>query len=588
MALVRLMCGGARSRAFASTAVTATSTKDIVAPSGYSFSGIGSYINASQDTSYGFTIAGAEVGATYNYTISGTGHGSLSGSGTVPGAGSVSITGLDLSVFSDGTITFSATLTDPAGNTGTAVTATPTKDILAPSGYSFSGIGSYINASQDTSYGFTIAGAEVGATYNYTISDSVHPNITGTGSVTGASVSITGLNLAGLNDGTISFSATLTDPAGNLGTAVTATSTKDTVAPILIGAAEHETTVDNKLFDATGDTLTLTFSEPVTATSLHQSGSKPYLDDDLAFSGTGVTDDNKNLPTDATLSSLSPAATTLTISFNASSSHTLIPAGSGTTTVSFTANSDGITDVAGNSLDTTTGGSPSFSIWRFLGIDRSLPQGTVAITVGPHAAATSAGVTASATPSGISLNSFDAIRTADSALPGTSAGQSGPESIPTEPLSSSPVLSETVLPGLSRAPLAGESYGDFHALSRVPIEEQAAIAAGSRSAPAAPSTGFAVAVAKPSARRATSATARPQASTTFGLASVVESKRADVHPTTLAQKSVPTEKRKAVSAPGRILYPRQLSGSILFIQILGGLLLLGLPLTRRRVRKPRK
>ena len=67
-----------------------------------------------------------------------------------------------MSSLADGTLTFSVTLTDTAGNVGTAATATATLDRVAPSGYSIQANQATINASQAAATGFTFAGATTG------------------------------------------------------------------------------------------------------------------------------------------------------------------------------------------------------------------------------------------------------------------------------------------------------------------------------------------------------------------------------------------------------------------------------------------
>ena len=59
-------------------------------------------------------------------------------------------------------------MTDPAGNTGTAATATATLDKTAPSGYTITADASTYNATTAAAAGFTFANAEVGDTYDYT------------------------------------------------------------------------------------------------------------------------------------------------------------------------------------------------------------------------------------------------------------------------------------------------------------------------------------------------------------------------------------------------------------------------------------
>ncbi len=100
-----------------------------------------------------------------------------------------------------------------------------------------------VNIANVSAAAFEITTAEIGSTYSYTISSSGGgTNVTGTGTIAGATESITGLNLAGLNDGTLTVSVTLTDPSLNVGTAVTNTATKDVVAPYIVSVTPPAST----------------------------------------------------------------------------------------------------------------------------------------------------------------------------------------------------------------------------------------------------------------------------------------------------------------------------------------------------------
>lgn len=86
-----------------------------------------------------FAIAKAPVGASFTYTISSSGgSGSVSGSGTIGGS-SHTVSGLDLANLPVGTLTLSVTVSNAAGGTGAARTATTTPgftgslDSLSPS-----------------------------------------------------------------------------------------------------------------------------------------------------------------------------------------------------------------------------------------------------------------------------------------------------------------------------------------------------------------------------------------------------------------------------------------------------------------------
>ena len=265
------------------TAATATATLDQTAPSGYTITSDASTYNATTATAAGFTFASAEVGDTYAYTISSSAGGTaVTGSGSVTSA-TQDVNGINISSLPDGTLTFSVTLTDPAGNTGTAATATATLDQTAPSGYTISSDASTYNATTATAAGFTFASAEVGDTFAYTISSSGGGTaLTGSGSVTSATQDVNGINISSLPDGTLTFSVTLTDPAGNTGTAATATATLDQTAPsgytISSDASTYNATTATSagftFADAeVGDTYAYTISSSGGGTALTGSGS---------------------------------------------------------------------------------------------------------------------------------------------------------------------------------------------------------------------------------------------------------------------------------------------------------------------------
>ncbi|WP_212590308.1 Ig-like domain-containing protein, partial [Vibrio cidicii] len=93
--------------------------------------------------------------------------------------------------------------------------------------------------------------------------------VTGTGTVTSASETVSGIDLSNLNDGTLTLSVIVTDSAGNSASAVTASSTLDTAAPTV-------TISDDTTGTATGEVLyTFTFNESVTG----------FTADDITVSG---------------------------------------------------------------------------------------------------------------------------------------------------------------------------------------------------------------------------------------------------------------------------------------------------------------
>ncbi|MEE4247644.1 MAG: hypothetical protein V2I33_19745, partial [Kangiellaceae bacterium] len=237
-------------------AISVTITDD-VAPSGYSVTIDQSPINAGNDNAVSFTFASAEVGATYNYTFTSSGGaGSVSNSGVIATA-TDQISGIDISGLPDGTITLSVTLTDTNANTGSAATDTETKDATAPTGYSVTIDQSPINAGNDNAVSFTFAGAEVGATYNYTFTSSGGAgSVSNSGVIATATDQITGIDISGLPDGTITLSVTLTDTNGNTGSAATDTENKDAAAP-----TGYSVTIDQSPINAgNDDAVSFTFA----------------------------------------------------------------------------------------------------------------------------------------------------------------------------------------------------------------------------------------------------------------------------------------------------------------------------------------
>lgn len=108
-------------------------------------------------------------------------------------------------------------------------------DVTAPAGYGVTFTTTPVFSGNETAVDFDITTAEVGSTYNYSITSSGGgAPITGSGTISGATESITGIDVSGLTDGTLTVSVTLTDLSANAGAAVTDTATKDTAAPYVV------------------------------------------------------------------------------------------------------------------------------------------------------------------------------------------------------------------------------------------------------------------------------------------------------------------------------------------------------------------
>lgn len=188
-------------------------------------------------SSVGFTISKAPPNGTYNFSItsSGTGSGTVTGTGSFTGP-TVNVSGIDISSLPPGNLTLDLTILVTGQGTGNAVQATAVLDNQAPSGYTASidaTAGGYVNASMVNAASVRILGGETGATYTYTISGPSGTPVTGTGTINADPQQITGLNLSGLGDGTLTLQVALKDTLDNVGSTVSATAIKDTVAPTL-------------------------------------------------------------------------------------------------------------------------------------------------------------------------------------------------------------------------------------------------------------------------------------------------------------------------------------------------------------------
>jgi hypothetical protein len=182
-----------------------------------------------------FTIAKAPIGASFSYTITSSGGaGSVAGSGTI-GASPQTVSGIDVTSLSPGTLTLAVIMSTAAGGTGAASQDSATLDSLPPAGYAASFLTSPLNAANSTAASFELSGGEVGASYSFSISSSGGGTaVTGTGTVSADPQQITGLDLSGLGDGTLTLSITLTDSLGNAGSPATSTVAKDTLAPAIL------------------------------------------------------------------------------------------------------------------------------------------------------------------------------------------------------------------------------------------------------------------------------------------------------------------------------------------------------------------
>lgn len=188
------------------------------------------YVNIANVASVG--VSGTtEPGGTISLTASDPGAAnSVTISATASGSGAWSASP-DLTALNQGAVTYSATATDLAGNTGTAKTATGIKDTVAPGATALS-VPTYVNSANVT--GVRITGiAEASAAVTVTVTGSSGLPVTGTATALSGGDWSLSLNLSNLGQGTLTYTATVTDAAGNAGPAAGATNVKDTVAPAL-------------------------------------------------------------------------------------------------------------------------------------------------------------------------------------------------------------------------------------------------------------------------------------------------------------------------------------------------------------------
>ncbi|WP_417711751.1 Ig-like domain-containing protein, partial [Pseudoalteromonas ardens] len=247
-----------------STAATQSITLDNAAPSALTITtpietdGI---VNAAEDNDVLIAGSGAESGNSVTVTITDN-NSTVSRTVTADSSGNWTLSGseLDVSGLNNGTLTVSATQTDTAGNSSTAATQSITLDNAAPSALTITtpietdGI---VNAAEDNDVLIAGSGAESGNSVTVTITDN---NSTVSRTVTADSsgnwtLSGSELDISGLNNGTLTVSATQTDTAGNTSTAATQSITLDNATPSGQSVAIDQTLINRDNESALSFTL---------------------------------------------------------------------------------------------------------------------------------------------------------------------------------------------------------------------------------------------------------------------------------------------------------------------------------------------
>ena len=376
-----------------STTGSLTSTKDTVVP-------VVEFLTATSPINQGNQAATAvnglgEQGASLSVVASDGTHTTAAKTSTIGTGGVWSIQNFDVSSLTDGTITYTATATDAAGNTNTA-TKTSTKDTVAPA----VAVSSVTNPINLTNLHATSASGtgEVGAGISLVASDGTHSTTAVTTTVAANGTwSFASIDVASLNDGTITYTATATDTNGNTATA-SKTGIKTTVA---LGTVSNPVNLNNEHIaiaagtGQAGATISLVVSDGTHSTTAKTAtaagdGTWQILGLDLSTLNDGTitytataTDASNNTATatkTATKATVAPsvAISTVTNPINLAAVHAVTISGTGTagTTVSVQA-SDGTNVFPGQAVTVASNGT-----WTISNIDTSsLKDGTITFTV---------------------------------------------------------------------------------------------------------------------------------------------------------------------------------------------------------------
>ncbi len=225
-----------------------TATKDTVAPA-VAILSVTDPINAADIAEVSVHGTG-EAGAVITLVASDGDTSTAEYNATVAEDGTWSISGIDVSELADGTLTFTATAADAAGNTAqTSLTAN--KDTVAPA-VAVTNVTSPITIANQKQTSLSGTG-EVGATISLVASDGTNSTIPyDTVVAEDGTWSIGDIDLSGLADGTITFTITATDAAGNPAQ-TTADVTKTTVAVTFISAPINAESATDTTISGTGE-----------------------------------------------------------------------------------------------------------------------------------------------------------------------------------------------------------------------------------------------------------------------------------------------------------------------------------------------
>ena len=202
-----------------STATINLLSEDDVQPSGYTVTINDDPINSANEDNVSFSFSGAPTFLTsFDYTFTSDGDGNVA---SVTGGGLVvtsnrTVNNNDLSSLPDGIVTLSVTVSNILGTEGPLTTDTALKLTALPSGYSVSFDQDPIDQTNENTVSFTFSDAEVDASYEYTISSTGGgTNVIGMGNILTSTQQISGIDLSGLGNGTITLSVILSNTNGD-------------------------------------------------------------------------------------------------------------------------------------------------------------------------------------------------------------------------------------------------------------------------------------------------------------------------------------------------------------------------------------
>ena len=178
------------------------------------------YVNAGNAGSLSVSItlsANSLTTDTVKLTISNGGNSVITTRAGTNGAGTITITGLNVAALGDGTLTISADSTDLAGNVGATTSITVTKDTVAPGAPTANYTDN--NNSADRIAGSAEANASITVTKNAPApTQTFTTTANGSGAYTVNVAAVNGKNSAPI---AVSYSVTATDAAGNTSAATT-------------------------------------------------------------------------------------------------------------------------------------------------------------------------------------------------------------------------------------------------------------------------------------------------------------------------------------------------------------------------------